>query len=211
MNGRKIVGIFFVFLFLQACTGLVISDVSVFHVKPFPGLPQRYAFLPLEGQKGSLEYESYKGLIRDELQSYRFTETSSADAEILVAFYYGIDAGKEKIVFATENGQTADTAATPGKQGATAGTTTDTSGNGSSKDQKAPLPEYKRQLHFNMLDKKAYDNGETKKLYEARVVSTGTSGRITEVMPSLIKALFKDFPGKSGETRRVVMPLNPRR
>ena len=46
-----------------------------------------------------------------------------------------------------------------------------------------------------------------KRYYEGRVESTGESDALPEVMPYLIRALFTDFPGNNGETRRVDIPI----
>ena len=38
--------------------------------------------------------------------------------------------------------------------------------------------------------------------YEGRVKSSGSSEEIAVVLPSMIEALFKDFSGHSGETKK---------
>jgi len=45
--------------------------------------------------------------------------------------------------------------------------------------------------------------------YEGRVENTGASDALQTVMPSLIRALFTDFPGNSGQTRRIDVPAGP--
>lgn len=49
-----------------------------------------------------------------------------------------------------------------------------------------------------------------KRYYEGRVESSGDSDSLPDVMPSMIRALFTDFPGNNGQTRRVTVPLEPR-
>jgi hypothetical protein len=44
-------------------------------------------------------------------------------------------------------------------------------------------------------------------VYEARVTSAGSSNSLNEVVPAMIAAVFQDWPGKSGTTRRVEVQL----
>jgi hypothetical protein len=50
--------------------------------------------------------------------------------------------------------------------------------------------------------------GKVKKRYEAKVVGIGSSSQLTVVVPAMINALFQDFPGKSGSTRSVDLPMH---
>jgi hypothetical protein len=56
-------------------------------------------------------------------------------------------------------------------------------------------------LRLDIVDKQALAEGNIKKLYEGKVVSSGFSGQLVKVLPKMIKALFEDFPGKSDSTR----------
>ncbi|MGI9024365.1 MAG: DUF4136 domain-containing protein [Burkholderiaceae bacterium] len=47
----------------------------------------------------------------------------------------------------------------------------------------------------------------SKRYYEGRVESTGETDGLPAVMPYLIRALFTDFPGNNGQTRRVDVPV----
>ena len=49
-----------------------------------------------------------------------------------------------------------------------------------------------------------------KRYYEGRVENTGDSESMTGVMPILVRALFTDFPGNNGQTRRVDVPAPPK-
>ena len=49
---------------------------------------------------------------------------------------------------------------------------------------------------------------EQKRLYEGRVESDGDTDSLLPVMPYLIRALFTDFPGNNGATRRVDVPID---
>jgi hypothetical protein len=61
--------------------------------------------------------------------------------------------------------------------------------------------QYTRVLRLDIVDKQALAEGNIKKLYEGKVVSSGFSDQLTKVLPETVKALFEDFPGQSGSTR----------
>ena len=44
-----------------------------------------------------------------------------------------------------------------------------------------------------------------KRLYEGTAKSTGPSGSLSTVMPYLVEALFKEFPGESGKAHKVIL------
>ncbi len=48
-----------------------------------------------------------------------------------------------------------------------------------------------------------------KRYYEGRVENTGDTDDLPAAMPYLIRALFADFPGNNGQTRRVDVPIVP--
>lgn len=62
---------------------------------------------------------------------------------------------------------------------------------------------YRRRLELD-IDSKSEAG---KRYYEGRAESTGESKALPPVMPALIRALFTDFPGNSGQTRRVDIPV----
>lgn len=65
---------------------------------------------------------------------------------------------------------------------------------------------FRRRLELD-IDSKAIAG---KRYYEGRVESTGETGSLPAVMPYLIRALFSDFPGNNGQTRRIDIPMDRR-
>ena len=49
-----------------------------------------------------------------------------------------------------------------------------------------------------------------RRYYEGRVESAGQSASFKEVAPYLVRALFTEFPGNNGQTRRVDVPIERR-
>ena len=62
---------------------------------------------------------------------------------------------------------------------------------------------YRRRLELD-IDSRTVTG---KRYYEGRVESTGQTESLPAVMPSLIRALFTEFPGNSGQMRRVDVPV----
>jgi hypothetical protein len=62
---------------------------------------------------------------------------------------------------------------------------------------------YNRRLEMDIERASGSDKGQ--RLFEGRVESRGRDNRLPEVMPYLIEALFKDFPGQSGITQRIII------
>jgi hypothetical protein len=56
-------------------------------------------------------------------------------------------------------------------------------------------------LILDIVDKQGFAEGNIKKLYEGKVVSRGFSDQLGQVLPTMVKVLFEDFPGQSGSTR----------
>jgi hypothetical protein len=207
---------FFLSVLLYGCAGFVRSDVAVFHnFSDRSSTVVRYAFVPVKGQESSLEYKNYANLIRSELARYNFEEASVQDAETIVAFFYGIDAVRIKLesvpIFGqtgVSRSQTFGTINTYGNYGTYSGTTTHTPSYGIVGSEVESRTEYGREFSLYIVDKDSIDKGKMEVVYQGNVRSDGSSSQLAKVMPAMIKSLFKDFPGKSGSTRRETFPIN---
>ena len=199
----------FSILFLSACTGFVKSDVAVFHQLGGTTTPMTYVLVPLKEQENSLEYKTYAVLVRQELRKYQYRQVPAEEKpDVVIAFNYGIDTGKEKLDAIPIFGQTGVSSATTygtlsthGNYGTYSGTTTYTPSYGIVGSSTVSRTEYSRGLWLYIVDAKSVGTGKINVLYEGSVKSSGSSSQISRVMPAMIKALFKKFPGKSGETR----------
>ncbi len=69
-------------------------------------------------------------------------------------------------------------------------------------------PLYRRYLAVDIFDAKAWRQGKRHWLFEGRAVSQSAIASIDEVMPYLVRALFKSFPGSNGQTISVTIPIN---
>jgi hypothetical protein len=195
-------------LLLSGCAGFIRSDIAVFHDLPPDFAGTTYASIPFKEQGGSLEHKTYDQLVKQELNAKGFKEEPIDKAEVVVFISYGIDTGREVVSSYPIFGQTGvssiyttGTVQSYGSYGTYSGTTTYTPTYGIVGAVPMSQTQYTRFLKIEILDKKALVQQNIKKIYEAKVLSRGSSVQLSKVMPSMIKALFEDFPGKSGSTR----------
>jgi Domain of unknown function (DUF4136) len=189
---------------LSGCA-LLRSQVAVFHHLPKDLSGTTYVMIPFREQEGSLQHKAYEEVVRQELNAKGFRETTVDQAQTVVFLAYGIDTGRRVHSSYPIIGQT----------GATTCSTFDGTPHQSygCRDS-SPWPtygvvgtretsetQYTRVLRLDIVDKQALTEGNIKKLYEGKVVSSGFSDQLDKVLPMMVKALFEDFPGQSGSTR----------
>jgi len=196
-------------ILLSGCSGFVKSHVAVFHQLGEVPTPKTYVFFPLEGQENSLEYKTYIELVRQQLSKFQYREAISDEIpDVVIALSYGIDSGKEKLASVPIFGKTGVSSSTTygtlntyGNYGTYSGTTTYTPTYGVVGSSTVSRTKYSRGLWLYIVDTKSVGTKNLNVLYEASVKSSGSSSQLSRVMPAMIEALFKEFPGKSGKTR----------
>jgi hypothetical protein len=67
--------------------------------------------------------------------------------------------------------------------------------------------EYRRGLWMFLFQKGAAGEDEKKVVYEGSVMCAGRLEQVSTVMPEMIRALFREFPGESGKTRKEFIDL----
>ena len=68
---------------------------------------------------------------------------------------------------------------------------------------------YSEMLEVEIFDGAAWRGNTRTMLYQGRAVGDTTVNEISAAVPALVKALFTNFPGNSGQTQRVVVELTP--
>lgn len=66
---------------------------------------------------------------------------------------------------------------------------------------------FTRRVELMMYRGSTYANGPKQRVFEGRAVSMGQSGQIEPVMPFMLDAVLKDFPGPSGRTGTVTVQV----
>ena len=181
---------------LSGCA-LLRSQVAVVHQLPKDLSGTSYVMIPFKEQEGRLEHKAYEETVRQELNAKGFRETTVDQAQTVVFFAYGIDKGRAVDSSYPIIGQT-------GVETCTSTSCLDSSPwptYGVVGTRETRQTEYTRVLRLDIVDKQALAEGNIKKLYEGKVVSNGSSNQLMKVLPTMVKALFEDFPGQSGSTR----------
>ncbi|HSE84731.1 MAG TPA: DUF4136 domain-containing protein [Candidatus Binatia bacterium] len=184
---------------LSGCA-LLRSQVAVMHQLPNDLSGTTYVIIPFKEQERSLQHKAYEEIVRQELNAQGFRETTLNQAQTVVFFAYGIDTGRGVVSSYPIIGQTgASTCSTFDRTPDTHCSAWPTYGVVGTRETRQT--EYTRVLRLDIVDKQALAEGNIKKLYEGKVVSSGFSGQLVKVLPKMVKALFEDFPGKSDSTR----------
>lgn len=194
------------------------TNVSIFHQMP-PHVGMKFAMIPHKDQEGGLEYKAYAELISNELRKVGMTATTPQDAQVAVFIRYGIDTGREVTSSYPIFGQTGvassstyGTASTYGNTSTINATTYNTPsygviGSGSRSDTV-----YRRFLDLEIIEMSSLKaNTKIVKLYEGKARSEGILNQLPTIMPPMIQAIFKEFPGQNGRSRKhsVVLPPEP--
>lgn len=195
---------------------MVKSKVTTFHKMPAKFQGRYFIVVPLDMQKGSLEFSMYKDIVDEKLELIGLVKTSNVnDANYVVTFNYGIDSGTTSTGSIPTYGQTGGgTTYQSGNvySGYNSASYSGTSYTPATFGQTGSIP-YSSTSYTRQFNLKIYDNDNSTEenivtIYEGRVVSVGSTGEISVVLPTLIESMFIEFPGKSGKTKTVTRSLN---
>jgi hypothetical protein len=195
---------------VSACTSQIRTQVTRFNRMPAVGNGETFAVVPIESQASSLEWEQYAELVAHQLESKGYARVPLSElsrAKYGVLFSYAVDRGR------TVTAQVPVVNQIPGS------TTTFSYGSNSGIAYTQPTYSmnwepatailFSRGLELEIFDTQQIwaSQGRSAPLFQAEARSAGSSGSLAPVMPAMIAAVFKDFPGKSGETISVSAPL----
>jgi hypothetical protein len=196
------------------------TQITRFHHMPAAGSGETFAVVPLKDQAGSLEWEQHADLVAQQLTSRGYLRVAQPlDAKYAVLFSYAIDRGKTSISEVPIFGQTGGGVTT--FSGSASGMVGGTPYSGFTSGSAYTQPTYgeigselvRTTTFTRAVELEIFDVPQTLassapvKTFEATAGSAGSSGSLAIVMPAMIAAVFKDFPGKSGETISVSAPL----
>lgn len=210
-------------LLLSACATQFRSEVQSFHRLAQPA-GETFRIVPAQSAKqGSLEFETYANLVRGEMARLGYKPVAvGAVADLDVTMDYAISDPVEKV----ETRPAAFSSSLAFGYGPYWGPyygggyygygRTGYYGRGAfgyydpfwgaglfDYPEVYSYSVYTRKLNVNIA--RAGKDGE--KLYEGKLESAGRDNRLPEVMPYMVQAMFRDFPGQSGITRKVVIEI----
>ena len=197
---------------LSGCGSTVRSNVVRFHQLPSLGAQRSFVITPTESQKGSIEFSTYSNRISQKLAAYGWRR-SDRNPEYVVLVSYGIGDGQtvsgSMPIYGQTGGGTSYTSGTVRSSYGSYGTYSGTTYTQPTFGQTGAIPytrtQYSRTLLVTIIDEKASQNGNPVKVFEGRVTSSGSSSDVATVMPNMIEALFKKFPGVSGKSEMIEM------
>lgn len=206
---------------LSGCATLR-SDITEFHSLPPQAESLSYTVLPARKElNGSLEFETYAEQVRRGMRAKGFRVVEPGAPADLIAFLdYGIDRGRQEVstysipqwgVKGYSGARTTGTVSTYGNTSYLNATTTATPIYGVTGYTQGVSSSrvFTRNVYLDVVDLRGWEpNQPLKNVYQGRLRSEGSCGNIAAVMPALIDALLKDFPGQSGKTRRVDQRLD---
>lgn len=219
------IGLIAPLLALGACASTFNSDVARFYQAP---LPQGLSFniVPLDQTKqGSLEFRQYAGLVSARLVQLGYRPVADGQtADVDVRLDYGVSPGREKIQsypgfggfgypygygyggfgYGFRSHYYGGFGYPYGYGGF--GYPYGLGGFGYGPEITSTTI-YTRGLTLDIVRA----GQPTQKLFEGRVSSVGSDPRLPEVVPYLVDSLFKNFPGKSGATEQIKLPIASRR
>ncbi len=66
---------------------------------------------------------------------------------------------------------------------------------------------FTRRVELNLYKGSTYASTSKQRVFEGRAISMGLNGQIEPVMPYMLDAIIKDFPGRSGQTKTVTVQV----
>ncbi len=205
-------------LFAGCAIGPRIVQTEVTAFNQWSTLPGRsYVFSRTLEFENSLELTAYEGIVRDELTAQGFTlATDAARADLVVTLRPSISATRVR----TRDGGFGPFYGGFGGYGAFYGRYGYGGfggygpfyggpfyGGGFFNDfDRVDVDVYRHRFELDIESKGVAG----KRFYEGRVETSDSNGANAPVVPSLIRALFTDFPGNNGQTRQVDVPVERR-
>lgn len=206
---------------LSACANSITSTVSRYQAMPAPQ-GQTFFVVPGGGMaaNGGLEFQRYAGLVAQQLQARGYSPAASPQsATMLVQLGYGVDKGQVRYVedpFYRSRYRSGfyDPFYSPFYR---------------SRFHYPRFGYYRSPFYYGWddpfwhgggvdsyveyhsdLDLHIRARGSNAPLFDGRAQARSQTGRLDLVIPSLVEAMFTNFPGRNGETVRITIPTRPR-
>ena len=199
---------------LGGCAQTFDARVNRFSMLPVAPQGETFAIQPVDPRlEGSIEFRSYAGLVAQELQRFGYRPAADArSANLVVSLDYFVDNGREKVT------------STPGFGGWGWGgywgypyRGWGRGGWGSwgfydpfwGPDFGAEVRSYT--VYDSQLRMEISRTNGGERVFEGTARATSRSDDLPWLVPNLIQAMFTGFPGNSGQTVKVSIPLPSRR
>jgi Domain of unknown function (DUF4136) len=188
-------------LALSACVSprYVTSDVTRFHALPAAPSGQTFAIVALDKeQEQSLEHKQYADMLNAKLTAMGLKQATGgpSKADFAVTLKYSVEGPSPDV--RSRNTSVSIGYGFGGPRWGWAGAY-DPMYDSYANTQQV----YVRRVELNMYKGGSFGGASPERVFEGRALSEGLNGQIVPVMPYILDALFKDFPGASGSTKTV--------
>ncbi|MCB2107646.1 MAG: DUF4136 domain-containing protein [Rhodobacteraceae bacterium] len=192
---------------LSACVGprYVTSDVTRFHTLPASPSGQTFAIVAADkDQEQSLAFRQYADLLNANLTQVGLRQFSgeAGKPDYVVTLTYNVEGPSPDV--RTRNFSVSMGYGYWGRHWGLNGAY-DPWGSSYSNTQQV----YTRRVNLDIYKGATWGTSNPEKVFEGRALSEGLNGQVEPVMPYIIDAFFKDFPGSSGSTRTVRVEVPP--
>jgi hypothetical protein len=195
---------------LSACATSLNTTVSRYQAMPAPQ-GQSFFVVPGDGMaaNGGLEFQRYAGLVAQQLQARGFAPaTAPGSATMLVQLGYGVDHGQTRVV--------EDPFYRSHFYGGYSPFYYPRFGFGSRFSYGWGDPfwygggvdsyvEYHSEVDLHIRAART-----NQPLFDGRAQARSQTNRLDMVLPSLVEAMFTNFPGQNGETIKITIPTKPK-
>lgn len=188
---------------LGGCASVVRNELTVFHEWPADGGDRSYRFVRSAAQRDSLAQSSYEQALRTELATVGFRE--SAQPRFEIGFDYGVERKPRLVVEAAPVFRPYVYLGAGGHRGAAffGGSVAWWPWYGTYEREQLI---YEHRLTLQIADLRA---NPVRRVYEATVTTDAFASDPLGVLPYLARAFLAEFPGRSGSTRRIDVPVPP--
>lgn len=184
---KRLFANFLLLLLLCGCQQSVTATVTRFNALPIPPPNASFTILPQGIQVGNLEFQHTAGLVAAALQRYGFRPAppdAKPPADLVVLLQYGPAGARTQII-----------------------------NYGPAMYPWWGFPPfdvytlYTQFLEVDIADGAAWRRGQRQMVFQGRAFTESGVREFNVVVPYLVQALFRNFPGINGETIRVRVPV----
>jgi hypothetical protein len=181
----------------------VTSDVTRFHTLPSAPSGQSFVIATIDPEQGqSLAYHQYADMVTAKLVSMGLKPFAgpTEGADFVVTLRYDVRGPTPDVETRYSNWSFG---LGYGGWGRHAGWAGSAAWGGPYDNYTDTRQMFVREVELNIYKGATYNSPQKMRVFEGHALSAGQNGQLEPVMPYILDAMFKDFPGRSGETQTV--------